>query len=371
MVDAAQLPKVTTVKTALLRADAQNPRFADGDDSQTQEQLIARLWKEMAAEEIAMSIAANGFFAHEPLFAEEKKAKGSKETTYTVVEGNRRLAAVKILLDDKLRKEVGATDLPKLTASGKAKLEELPVIICSREDIWQYIGFKHVNGPQVWESYSKAKYIAWVHNDLNIPLNEIATRIGDQHSTVQRLYRAYRVLLQAEESARFDREDRSKKHFSFSHLYTGLSYPGFQSFLGLKGDGNSSSAPVPKSKSKHLGELMLWLYGSKKEDKQPLVRSQNPDLKQLDEALQSPNSIAALRAGLPLKVSVAIGRGDERLFREALVTAKQALEEARSKVLTGYKKEKDLLTTAEAIRVLAESIATEMATMAASRRPRS
>lgn len=365
MVDEAQLPEITTVKTSQLRADAQNPRFADGEDTQTQEQLIARLWKEMAAEEVAMSIAANGFFVHEPLFVEEKKAKGASETTYTVIEGNRRFAAVKILTDDKLRRDVGATDLPKLTAAAKARLEDLPVIICSRKDVWQFIGFKHVNGPQVWESYSKAKYIAWVHNELNIDLDEIATRIGDQHATVQRLYRAYMVLQQAEDSAVFDRENRAKKHFSFSHLYTGLSYPGFQSFLGLKGDGTSSKTPVPKSKSKELGELMLWLYGSKDDEKQPLVRSQNPDLKQLDEALQAKNSIAALRAGLPLKVSVAIGRGDERLFREALVAAKQSLEEARSKVLTGYKREKDLLIMAEAIRILADSIATEMATMAA------
>src|SRR5215510_6958253 len=139
MVDEAQLPEVTTVKTAQLRADAQNPRFADGEDTQTQEQLIARLWKEMAAEEIAMSIAANGFFAHEPLFVEETKAKG-KETTYTVIEGNRRFAAVKILTDDKLRKAVGATDLPKLSTAEKAKLGDLPVIVCARKDVWQYIG---------------------------------------------------------------------------------------------------------------------------------------------------------------------------------------------------------------------------------------
>src|SRR5512138_2951898 len=106
MVDAAQLPEVTTVKTADLRADAQNPRFTDGEDTPTQDELIARLWKEMAAEEIAMSIAANGYFTHEPMFV-EANGKG-KDTTYTIVEGNRRFAAVKVLIDDKIRKLVGA-----------------------------------------------------------------------------------------------------------------------------------------------------------------------------------------------------------------------------------------------------------------------
>jgi len=366
MTDAAKLGSVTPVRVGQLRADPQNPRFTDGDETLSQDALIARLWKEMAAEEIAMSIAANGFFEHEPLFAEEGK---EKDKTYTIIEGNRRFAAVRALTDDKIRKLVGATDLPKLSAEAKQRLDKLPVIVCSRSDVWQYIGFKHVNGPQVWESYSKAKYIAWVHNELRISLDDIATRIGDQHSTVRRLYRAYMVLEQAESESLFRREDRAKKHFSFSHLYTGLNYPGFQSFLGLKADGGQSARPVPKSKSKELRELMIWLYGHK-DDVQPLVRSQNPDLKQLDEALQSKNSIAALRRGLPLRVSVAIGRGDERLFREALVAAKQALEEARSKLLTGYKHEKDLLSTAEAISTLARSIHNEMMDMSPTRKRR-
>jgi len=75
MTDAAKLGSVTPVRVGQLRADPQNPRFTDGDETLSQDALIARLWKEMAAEEIAMSIAANGFFEHEPLFAEEGKER--------------------------------------------------------------------------------------------------------------------------------------------------------------------------------------------------------------------------------------------------------------------------------------------------------
>lgn len=350
---AMPLPASKKLRVDSLRADPQNPRFADEEDRPTQDELVAKLWRDMAAEEIAMSIAANGFFEHEPLFVEKSG------NHYVVIEGNRRFAAVRILLDDKLRRFVGA-ELPKISAKLREDLQELPCIVCKREEVWQYIGFKHVNGPQVWESYSKAKYIAWVHNTLKVSLDDIASRIGDQHSTVKRLYRAYMVLEQAEEDGIFQRDDRAKKHFSFSHLYTGLNYPGFQAFLGLKAEATSTVRPVPRSKSKELRELLEWLYGSKSQERAPLVRSQNPDLRQLDEALQSKNGVAALRNGLPLKVSVNIGRGDERLFREAMIAAKQALEEARSKLLTGFKGERDLKATAEAIRTLAESIYDEI-----------
>ncbi len=55
-------------------------------------------------------------------------------------------------------------------------------------------------------------------------------------------------------------------------------------------------APVPKAKLKELQELMIWLYGSRQEGKEPVVRTQNPDLNKLREVISSHPAIAALRA---------------------------------------------------------------------------
>jgi hypothetical protein len=312
----------------------------------------------MAAEEIALSIAHNGFFEHETLFAEVSAGE-----TFTVIEGNRRLAAVKVLLDDKLRKAVNATDLPPLDTEQRKKLAQLPVRVVTRGDIWEYVGFKHVNGPQAWESYSKAQYIAWVHNELRVPIDEIAQRIGDQHSTAARLYRALMALRQAEKAGVFEIEDRKKIHFSFSHLYTGMSYPGIRAFLGLKelvDEDDPPQTPVPRKKEPELGELCRWLYGSKSRNQEPVIKSQNPDLRVLDEVLQSKNGTVALRRGLPLRISRDIGRGDGTLFREALVSAKHSLEEAKAKLVTGFNGERDLRDLANDVAKLADSVNREM-----------
>lgn len=348
--------EVTFVATKDLFFDSENPRLVEAGGPESQREIIRVLWREFAVDEIALSIAANGFFPYEPLFVAKEDGR------LVVVEGNRRLAAVRLLVDADLRKDVGATDLPTIDAAAKKALDQLPVVVCSRRDIWQYVGFKHVNGPQQWQSYSKARYIAWVHNDVQVALDEIAQQIGDQHSTVKRLYRAWMVLQQAEKEGVFSREDRSKRHFSFSHLYTGLDYPGIQKFLGLSRERSfDTRSPVPEGKLKNLGELCEWLYGSKKGQKKPVVESQNPDLRILDEVLVSKDGTAALRRGLPLAVARDIGKGDEQLFREALIAAKQSLQEARGKLLTGYAGEVDLLRTALEIVELAESIHSEMA----------
>jgi hypothetical protein len=343
-------PSLLAEESLLL--DGQNPRFYGQDGSSDQQSLLLTLWRDFAVDEIALSIAANGYFAYEPLFA------AREDGNYVVVEGNRRLAAVKLLRHPELRRMVGAKELPKLSAKAVRELGQVPVIVTSRERVWQYVGFKHVNGPQPWQSSSKAKYIAWVHNDLGVSLQDIARRIGDQHATVKRLYRGLMVLQQAE--AVFDPEDRAKSHFSFSHLYTGLDYPGIRRFIGLTEARDFTARPITRAKVPALGELCVWLYGSKSRKVVPLVQSQNPDLRKLDEVLQSPDGTAALRQGLPLNVSLDISRGDERLFREALVGARRTLQEARGKLLTGYAGEPDLLQSAEQISELVESMVEEM-----------
>lgn len=335
--------------------DARNPRLVEAGQPHSQKEILKVLWRQFAVDEIVLSIAANGYFPYEPLFATKEDGR------LVVVEGNRRLAAVRLLVNADLRRDVGATDLPSIDATAKQALDLLPVVICSRDSIWQYVGFKHVNGPQQWQSYSKAQYIAWVYNNLKVPLDEIAQQIGDQHSTVKRLYRASMVLQQAEEAGVFSREDRSRQHFSFSHLYTGLDYPGIQKFLGLSKEKSfATRSPVPGSKFERLGELCEWLYGSKSKQKRPVIESQNPDLRILDEVLVSKDGTAALRRGLPLSIARDISKGDEQLFREALIAAKQSLQEARGKLLTGYEGEIDLLRISQEIVTLADSIHNEM-----------
>lgn len=349
-----QAPTPLLVKDLYL--DPKNPRLAGQNFSVDQQDEIAKmLWQDRAVNELVDSIAASGYWQHEELFAAKEGGK------LVVIEGNRRLAAVKLLTDDALRNRLSISGLPSLSQPEKQKLEKLPVIECKREDVWQYIGFKHVNGPQDWDSIAKAEYIARVHNEYEIELEEIARTIGDRHDTVRRLYRGLMVLQQAERTGQFDVQDRYNTRFAYSHLWTGLGYENIQKFLGLTVEKGFEPNPIPRGHLENLGELCLWLYGSKKSDKEPLVRSQNPDLLRLNETLGSKNGIAALRAGLPLETALKASRGDERLLREALVHAEQSLKEARGLVLTGFKgKDSDLLNKAQVIQTLAESIASEM-----------
>ena len=167
-------------------------------------------------------------------------------------------------------------------------------------------------------------------------LDELAKQIGDKHRTVQRLYRALMVIREAEQQGVFSRANRYKGHFSFSHLYTGLDYDGIAKFVELKDEAAESQEPVPRRRLKELGELCVWLYGDESQDVAPQVQSQNPHLRQLDEVLRSDKATASLRAGLPLAVALEVSYGDERVFQNSLIQAKEALQKARATLSTGF-----------------------------------
>lgn len=354
---------IVPISVEKLLLDEENPRLASGKGADTQRDLLRVLWNEMAVDEVALSIAANGYFPEEPLLAiplnPSEKVESKKK--FVVVEGNRRLAAVRLLRDESLKKEIGATDLPSLSQAARAALDTLPVSVYgNRQELWQYFGFRHINGPKPWDAFSKAKYVADVSEQYGISLKGIAKSIGDRHTTVVRLYRGYKILDQAEKLGVFNKEDIVRNRFYFSHLYTAADQPDFQKFLGITPEGSLKPHPVPKAKHGELRELFTWLYGSREQKKEPVVRTQHPDLNTLREVISSPPALAALRSGYPLDRSHEISIGDARRFREALIRAKEDLQQAKATVTTGYNGESDLYDAMESIQLIASTVQNEM-----------
>lgn len=352
--------KIESKSVDELLLDPANPRLASADIPQepTQFDLIKFLWTEMAVDELVLSIAANGYFPEEPLFI--VPAKNKKEKHY-VVEGNRRLAAVRILLDDSLRSKLRITNMPEIDKVAKAKLMELPVSIYEdRQQLWAYLSFRHINTPMEWDAFSKAQYIALVNEKYGIGLSDIAKRIGDQHLTVQRMFYGYKVLRQSEKEEVYDLTERYRRQFYFSHWYTALAYPQFQSFLGIDPEDLEKKNPIPKSHLKELGELLTWIYGNRSEGIEPQVKRQNPDLNMLREVISNPQACDALRSGLSLQVSHEISIGDVRRFRESLTRAKEELQRAKGTVTIGYKGDDILYQTILDIEKIVASVRTEM-----------
>ena len=344
-------------KSADLAFDVQNPRLVEFDSAgYDEERLINLLWSTMAVEELVMSILAQGFFEHEPLYV--LKGEGGR---YIVLEGNRRLAAIRSILTPSIIKN-GKMDKYSSSITEEIKNQltnRIPTIeIQERKDAWRLIGFKHVNGAAKWGSYAKAKYISEVHNVFGIELDKIAEQIGDTNKTVQKLYQGLMILQQAQKQAEFDMKDIEVERLYFSHLYTAIGYEKFRQYIGIE-DNIQSPTPVPQDKIKHLQEVMDWLFGSKKRGVGRKIRSQNPDLRHLVEILDNETSVVALRAGKSLETAYELSIDNADVLRDSFVKTRITLEKAAAKI-TGYDGEESLLRQAGSIAELADSIYDQM-----------
>ena len=336
--------------------DTRNPRLTIADSVASQHDILKLLWEEMSVDEIAISIASNGYYAEEPLLVISHDEHDGDIHKYVVVEGNRRLAAVRLLLDGVLRDEVGATNLPEAPPWVRTQIEDLTAhLYADRRDIWTYIGFRHINGAKPWASFSKAAYVARIRHDYQLSLEEIARRIGDTHATVARLYRGYSILEQAENESLFFRDDRYPRGgpFPFSHLYTAASQSEYQWFLSI-GPQDLGPAPVPEARLAHLREMLIWLYGSKSEDVEPAVRSQNPDLNRLrviiGRSREGDNrALSLLRSGLSLHRTFEATLDEGMRLREYVARAKDELQHALGFAPTGYDGDRSIYTDAQDI----------------------
>jgi hypothetical protein len=336
--------------------DLQNPRIAEFNlGTYSEEEIIGILWNVMGVEEIVLSIKASGFFEHEPLICVRESDK------LIVIEGNRRLAAIKCIVNPSIADYITGINknvLLGVSSDTLTELQGIPVIVVDdRKDAWRFIGFKHINGPAKWGSYAKAQYISLIKNEYEVSLGTIASQIGDTHKTVQKLYQGLQVIEQAERSGKFDRADIKAPRLYFSHLYTGLSYDGIKEFIGIKDISEEASNPVPADKLDNLGELLLWFFGSEKQEVEPVIQSQNPDLRRIEAVIKSKESLFALRDGVPLAVAYDISQPKDETFEQSLLEAKRALQKAQSYQTEGFDgKDESLLIQAASVAKIAEEL---------------
>jgi len=313
-----------------LLLDSENPRFAEMDRAKSQRDLVKKLWEDTHLDELILSIAVNGYYRQEPLLVIKKNNK------FIVVEGNRRLASVMILLDPVLAKYVRARvrDFPKMSKTLQTSLKKLPVIqYRNREELWTYLSFRHINGARSWSAISKAEFVADLHLRKRITFDEILRSTGDKNRTSIKLYNGLMVLRQAEKITRFTRDDFNAAKFNFSHLYTIIQYPITRKFLGI--DRRDSSKPfpensVPDNKKKELEELLIWIFGSRQMGVSSVIRSQNPDLRMLDDIIGNMDALTYLREKNNLDDAHEYTKQEDRRLESYIVKAEMNMRKAKS-----------------------------------------
>jgi hypothetical protein len=235
------------IEPARLLLDPQNLRLLERADSRLQNvetKLIGqkaiqdRLYRILSedslfdVDSLAKSIEFNGFLKHERLIV--AKFDGEK---YLVLEGNRRLTAVRNLVEKN-----GAT-LKNLAEGVRESLQTLPCFVLQgaaidgKKEILDsyrraaeiYIGMRHLMGAKSWEPASRYEFQARLIRDEHWSPAQVAERFGRKKAEVLRDFKAQTLYQDFRE---FERAAKLSHVLTYNAFAEASRAPSIMSWLG-------------------------------------------------------------------------------------------------------------------------------------------
>lgn len=324
-----------------LLLDPENPRLPESVN-RDQQSMLDYIASTTAIEELMSAIAENDFFPGEPLIVVKHNNK------YIVVEGNRRLTAVKLLQDPSICSRPGAK-MKEISEEAKYRPTEIPVVVrASRGEVLPYLGFRHITGIKQWEPLAKARYIEQLFSLTSKKVSpkarygEVARAIGSRRDHIKRNLDALAVYKVIKDNDFYEIDGLSDESIKFSVLSTALADDRIGTFVGLSTkdvDGNFvPQDPIVNPEtldSATIKELCIWLY--KKDEKGKTRVGESRNLRYLSAVVDNPRALSAFKGGSPLKIAYQLTSDLTEDFLEFLYQAEGALSEAASMVANvGY-----------------------------------
>ena len=300
-----------------LHLDPENPRLRRGEAwaSLSEEQLLQEFSRRYNLTEIARSIADKGFtprHAEALLVTKHPSEAGG----YVVIEGNRRLATLKLLTDAIARRAVGTSPEWEELADQTSRFDlgtHVPVIIYpDRAALDDYLGFRHITGPRPWRPEAKARFIAKLLGDGE-SIGSVARRIGSNHRTVRRLAEAHAIFTQAH-AAGFPTDDIEN---GFGVFYNALDQEGIRQYLGLRPQVEIDTLPDSPVKPQHLDDLktLIGLLFGDQDNNLRRVIAESRELRRLGQVLAHGQARANLIRERNLELAWRIsGQGKEEVL---------------------------------------------------------
>jgi hypothetical protein len=246
-----------------LRFDPSNMRLPRDAGLEDQTEILVYMAQTYELEEIGWSMAEHGYFEEEPLLT-----VALADDTRLVVEGNRRLATLKLLTDPEARKLPGISAVWEELAAFAAdhKLDPVPTHrYPDSASLLGYLGFRHVSGLMEWSPDAKARFIYSLIAVHRLNFRKAGTTIGSRSDAIRRNFIAWATIVQ---TASAGREVRAAER-RFGVYYRSLQNPSTRRFLTLangrdpwiEGTESDTQPLAPDEGPERVEELTGFLFG--------------------------------------------------------------------------------------------------------------
>ena len=314
---------VINIGSELLDFDPENPRFPRAVNEGPIDKLIERMAREERIIELMESIGQQGYFPGEPLVVVRNGGR------YIVAEGNRRLAAIK-LLNGQLPIPPRLKSLQEAREQAKQHPVDIPCLVFDEHaEVLHYLGYRHITGVKAWKPLAKARYLHRLrqqpmYSQLSQEelLVSLAREIGSKPYYVGQMLTSLAVLEFAGDRDFFGVQRIDPERLDFTVLSTALSYEKIWEFVGLA---NRKDIDAPALLEKETGELFTWLFAQREDNDNKPVVPESRELDKLAKVVASPDALEELRESHNLENAFRLTAGPSEALDKALNDANNAL----------------------------------------------
>ena len=322
----ATKPGYELIELDNLELDLYNPRLPKSLQGKGEKDAIEFMLLEATTLELMMAIGENDFFLGEQLLVVESDSNPER---YVVVEGNRRLTAVKLLSDPSIA-TVQKSKVQQIYNEAEYHPTDIPCLIFSkREDILKYVGYRHITGIKSWRLLERGRHLYHLaqdidNEDFSEKSRELAKAIGSRKDYVERLLVAYQLYVNLEENNFYGIKDIDDTNFHLNYYVDSLRRPNIIAFLGID---MTSNSPLRDLNYEHFKDLSFWFF---KKNDQGVTRAKgdSQDLTKLDTVLSSDTALKAFREGSSLQDSFELTDELDSIFEREIKRSISSLESA-------------------------------------------
>jgi hypothetical protein len=210
--------------------DPNNPRFfiepqnviPDNKftEALVQEKCMDKM-KDYEIDELKESVKSVGFLQIDKVVVRPLDNK-----KYVVVEGNRRIAALKIL---KKEVEKSETQLRKEIVDSLTRFKVVVYKGKEKDIAWIVQGIRHISGVRNWPAYQQAEILMKIIQEKKVGIREASNALGIGPKIAGRLVRAYHGLQQAKDDDEYG-QNVFPSHFAY-FMEAVFSRPALQNWL--------------------------------------------------------------------------------------------------------------------------------------------
>ncbi|MEW6532035.1 MAG: ParB N-terminal domain-containing protein [Thermodesulfobacteriota bacterium] len=226
------------------------------------------------------------------------------DDAYVVIEGNRRLAAIKSLLAAEQKRELILKDHIKDT------IETIEVLMLDsanddyEEATWFLQGIRHISGIRDWGPYQQAELVDRLINEHNMSFSDAGKAVGAGRKKTGQMLRAYKGLKQMHEDPTYS--DKALPEL-FSHFEQAWVKNSLREWLGW------DEKELKYTNSNALQLFYQWITEDNQESDQPKLKAAEvrDKLSKVIGSEQARKAFVSNEANLDMAFGMALVEGKE------------------------------------------------------------